>query len=123
MSSFIQFNYLYRDAGNYKSWGEVLFSNPDDLTMEEIDSQMRSNFEEEILFIAHQINIPELFLFTEQGLNDDDHCFHEYDSIELVERNEKKFDGRSIKEFLQQIKFASTSGWEVFPPAERLTQM
>ena len=25
----VKFNYLYRDAGNYKKWAYVIFSNPD----------------------------------------------------------------------------------------------
>ena len=48
MNSYVKFNYLYRDAGNYKSWGELIFSNPDGLNLKEIDRQLRMKFIQEI---------------------------------------------------------------------------
>ena len=123
MNSFVKFNYLYRDAGNYKSWGEIIFSNPDDLNLEEIDRRLRLGFDQEILFVAHQINVPEVFLYAEQNLNDDDHCFHEYDSVEVIELCDSETDKRSIKQFLEQVDFASTSGWEVFNPMNKIIQI
>ncbi len=30
----IQFNYIYRDAGNYKVFGYVVFANPQELSLE-----------------------------------------------------------------------------------------
>ena len=38
----IKFNYLYRDAGNYKVYGSQIFSNPDRLNLEDIEGQIRS---------------------------------------------------------------------------------
>lgn len=123
MNSFVKFSYLYRDAGNYKSWGELIFSNPDGLILEEVDRQLRLAFDQEILFIAHQINAPELFLYAKNNLNDDDHCFHEYDSVELAEMADSRLDSRSIKQFLQQVEFASISGWKTFYPLDRLAEI
>ena len=123
MNSYVKFNYLYRDAGNIKSWGELIFSNPDGLNLKEIDRQLRMKFIQEILFIAHQIDIPEVFLYTEQNLNDDDHCFHEYDSVEIVEHFSSNTEIRSIKQFLKQIDFASTSGWQAFNPLSKNIQI
>ncbi len=120
MNSSVKFNYLYRDAGNYKSWGELIFPNPDGLNLEEVDRRLRLAFDQEILFVAHQINIPEVFLYANQDLNNDDHCFHEYNSVEIVELFDSKSDNRSIKQFLEQIESASTSGWEVFYALDRI---
>ena len=33
----IRMDYLYRDAGNYKNWGEVVFSNPSHLPLNHIE--------------------------------------------------------------------------------------
>ncbi|MBL0325691.1 MAG: hypothetical protein IPP61_10995 [Cytophagaceae bacterium] len=32
----IQFNYLHRDSGNYKIFGDLIFSNPENLDIQEI---------------------------------------------------------------------------------------
>ena len=34
----IKFNYLYRDGSNYKSWGKVVFRNPEQLALDEIEA-------------------------------------------------------------------------------------
>jgi hypothetical protein len=123
MNFFVKFNYLYRDAGNYKSWGEVIFSNPDGLNLGEIDRQLKLRFDQEILFVAHQINIPEVFLYAEQNLNADDHCFHEYDSVEIIKMINSEIDKRSITQFIKQVEFASISGWEAFNPMDKITEI
>ncbi len=123
MKSLIKFNYLYRDAGNYKSWGDILFLNPDGFDLEEIDKRLKMAFDQETLFVAHQINVPEVFLYAEQTLNDNDHCFHEYDSVDLTTRLNSRTDGRSIKQFLEQVELASISGWNVFNPIDQIVEM
>ncbi|MCA9900739.1 MAG: hypothetical protein H6654_10170 [Ardenticatenaceae bacterium] len=123
MNSYVKFNYLYRDAGNYKSWGELIFSNPDNLDLIDIDIQLRLEFIQEIFFVAHQINVPEIFLYTENSLNEDDHCFHEYNSVENVELFEFEPDKRSIKQFLEQIDIASNLGWKAFNPLIEITKI
>ena len=57
----IRFVYLYRDGANYKSWGEVVFANPDQLTLDEIENRLSDAFLPDRLFIASQISIPEKF--------------------------------------------------------------
>jgi hypothetical protein len=42
----IKFNYLYCDAGNYKSWGEIIFVNPDHLTLQAVEERLRMAFEQ-----------------------------------------------------------------------------
>jgi hypothetical protein len=36
----IRFSYLYRDGSNFKSWGEVIFSNPEGLAVNEIETKL-----------------------------------------------------------------------------------
>jgi len=38
----IKFNYLYRDAGNYKHYGSVIFASPNDLSLLEIEIIIRA---------------------------------------------------------------------------------
>src|SRR5690606_41926148 len=38
----IRFNYLYRDAGNYKQYGFVVFSNPHNLPLREVEQTIPS---------------------------------------------------------------------------------
>ena len=123
MDPMIRFNYLYRDAGNFKSWGEIYFSNPDKLVLKSIDEQLRCAFDQEVFFIAHQISVPEIFLYKEGGLISNDHCFHEYDSVELVENKAFSLDPRSMKLFIQVVENVAVSGWSAFNPLDELANI
>ena len=112
----IKFNYLYRDAGNYKEFGNVIFSNPDLLTLHKLAMPLAETFSSERLFIAHQIRVPEVFLYTQGNATSDDHCFHEFDCVEetLEGPNDRHF--RSIVEFLVEIQCEAKRGWKAFDP-------
>ncbi len=38
----VKFCFLYRDAGNYKTFGEIVFSNPEHLGVKEIEAKILS---------------------------------------------------------------------------------
>jgi len=120
MISIIRFNYLYRDGSNFKSWGEVFFSNPDELDIKIIDKRLRAAFEQEAHFIAHQISIPEIFLYNKGNLNYADHCFHEYDSIEVIESPNIDTHKLTLKQFFELAEKISASGWNAFDPIDEL---
>lgn len=109
MTSFLKFQYLYRDAANYKQYSAVCFANPTNLDL----ASIRQCFEEAAIdkqwFIARQVDLPELFFETLQG--PDDHLLHEIESLELVSNAEEIFDPRTIEQFLQQFQQASACGW------------
>jgi len=72
------FEYMYRDASNYKAWGQLLLagqSYPSDI------AALRSTLDSGEYFVAEQVGVPALYevlwKFT-NGSTDDDHCFHEY---------------------------------------------
>jgi hypothetical protein len=48
----VKFNYLYRDGGNFKSWGEVIFSNLENLPVNEIEAKLINAFLPDNQFIA-----------------------------------------------------------------------
>jgi hypothetical protein len=96
----VRFCYLYRDGSNYKSWGEVIFSNPESLDMAEIEEKLIHAFLPDKQFIAGQISIPEKFLFTDGSFTNDDHCYHEFDCVELCQESPTDSLARTIPAFL-----------------------
>ena len=115
----INFHYLYRDGANYKSWGEVVFSNPDQLTMKEIESKLIDSFLPDKLFIASQVFIPEKFLFANGKFTKFDHCYHEFDSVEICKENPTDNLNRSITDFLKTVELTSQNGWKAFDVLDR----
>ena len=115
----VKFSYLYRDGANYKSWGEVVFANPNQLTLGEIEARLIESFLPDKLFMASQISIPEKFLFADGKFTKFDHCYHEFDSVEICEENPTDDLGRSINDFLKVVEEVSRQGWEVFDVLDR----
>ena len=76
MRNYVVFEYLYRDASNYKIHGALLLEG--DITGNE-ESIFNSHFECGTFFIPEVIGIPELRsqLFVYDGPNSDDHEYHE----------------------------------------------
>lgn len=87
-SSFSIFEYLYRDAGNYKAWGSVLLLGtalPDDA------DTLRTCLEFGEFFVAEQVGIPvvyqELWALS-GGPNNDDHAYHQFSDLRLATTEE-----------------------------------
>jgi hypothetical protein len=82
------FEYLYRDAGNYKAWGKLLLAGK--LNTEQMN-QMLKKFDSSEFFIAEQIGIPplyeELWEYS-NGANGDDHSWHSFHSMQLATHEE-----------------------------------
>ena len=108
-------NYLYWDGGNYKSRGEVIFSNPADLTQSTILLELERALTGG-LFIAHQIRLQEVLLYLDGDLTPDDHCFHEFDSVKATTEEPNDRFGRTISEFLTEVIRESRAGWRAFDP-------
>ena|SRR5450755_443682 len=118
----VRFQYLYRDGSNYKKWGDVVFSNADDLSIESILKSLRGSFSNDGLFIAQQVRIPEVFLADEYPVSDDDHCFHEFSDVESTTDAPNDPYGRSIREFIAEVAKESERGWSAFDPLTRLSE-
>lgn len=116
----IKLRYLYRDGSNYKKCADIVFSNPDRLSPETIAEALRNAFLEDGLFIAHQVRIPEVFLAAEDQLDVDDHCFHEFSSVEPTSDCPNDPHGRSIRKFTGEVAKESKRGWRAFNPQDRL---
>jgi hypothetical protein len=95
----IRFNYLYRDAGNYKVYGSEIFSNPLSLQLVDVESRIRSSLIDGEFFdpqhwkvkrLKHDDWIPEL-----------DHTWNEY--VSVVYTDESPTTSLPINQFLELI--------------------
>ena len=92
----IKFNYLYRDAGNYKVFSDTLFTNKDSTSLQEIELAIRNNLIEGEFFIPEKWNIPRLSFDSYSP--ELDHDYHEFESLEIT--NENSTDNIDISTFL-----------------------
>ena len=113
----VSFKYLYRDASNYKSHGEAVFTNFTFIPIDEIEKQIRSCLKDGEFFIARQVNIEERFFDILH--DDDDHPWHEFNLVEMT--TEPAFDPenwkqhkhkRDITEFIAKLEKAKCAGWD-----------
>lgn len=114
MTSNIRFRYLYRDAGNFKVWNEIIFANPDGLTPKECEARIRPVLFDREFFIAHQVQLPALFLQIDGRLIDADHCLHEYADLEETSDNPTDAANRTITRLLQSFESVGQSNWQCF---------
>jgi hypothetical protein len=114
----IKFHYLYRDASNYKKWGEVVFSNHEGLSGDAAARALRNGFSRDALFSARQVRLPEVFSFAEYHVTPDDHCFHEFYSVEVTAEVPNDAYGRSIREFVAEVRSEARRGWVAFDPQD-----
>jgi hypothetical protein len=56
----IQFNYLYRDGGNYKKYGSVTFANPGNVGIQELAALIQSKLIDQTWFYHHHWHLPDL---------------------------------------------------------------
>ncbi len=118
----IQFDYQYRDAGGSKACDSVIFANPDNLDMEAIKLRLERALWETEFFIADQIRIPELFLYSDGSICETlDHCFHTFDGLETTSQSPTDTHNRSIGEFIQEVEYNGSLGlgWCLFDPVQR----
>jgi hypothetical protein len=116
----IQFDYRYQDAGGWKNCDSVVFVNPDNIPVDEIRARIQVSLWETEFFIAHQIRIPEIFLYLDGSIDEKvDHCFHHYDSAEETNSAPSDLYQRSIGQFLEEVELQSNRGWQIFDPCQR----
>lgn len=71
------FEYLYRDASNYKAWGELLLSG---IPSQNDIAALRACLELDVYFVAEQVGIPAVYKELwdlSGGQSSDDHALHE----------------------------------------------
>lgn len=91
----IQFNYLYRDAGNYKTYGSVIFSNKENLSIEFIKESILKKLIDQEYFVPKKWNVPLLSLVSYDA--ELDHEWYEFVGVVYTQEN---VEGEDIQEFL-----------------------
>jgi hypothetical protein len=79
----VRFSYLYRDAGNYKIFGHVVFSNFDKLDIYAVEQEVRARLIDGLWFYPKSWEIPDLHLFKWD--EDLDHELHEFEQLAPTE--------------------------------------
>ena len=105
MKALSVFEYCYRDASNYKSWGFLLLQGA--VSSDDI-AHLKKHFESGEYFIAEQLGIPplyaELWAFS-NGPTLDDHVWHTFYTLRPAAAEELKaavFD--TVENFLKKVK-------------------
>lgn len=102
----VKFNYLYRDAGNFKKWNGVIFSNHNNLDLDALNQQVESVLIDKEYFVAEKAGLQDLhFPDYDAEL---DHDWHEFYTLEKTDEIPSDEQGRDISEFLTSLKEAST---------------
>lgn len=134
----IEFEYLYRDGGNNKNFGGVVFTNDSQLSIGDLEAEIRNHLEMGELFIADQVGVPEVFLWDPDANYDPDDastypadlgpgkyaiwedmdgCYHEFDCLSVTDK--QPTDNRTITRFVADLAKANREGWRVFLPTDR----
>jgi hypothetical protein len=100
MSLVIRFNYFYQDYDDNKKFGSKLFSNPEHLSLKEIEQKIRQNLLDQKYFYP---NIVEIKRFTLHG-HLDDYSWYEFESIEVDERILLQKKLKSINRFYSLLE-------------------
>lgn len=85
----IKLSYLFRDAGNYKTFGFAILSNPGGRSPEQIDNDLRRRLIDGVYFYPEKVNLPVLN-YGDEGM------WHEYEKVEMTD--EEVTDERTIEE-------------------------
>jgi len=78
----VKFNYLYRDGGNYKQFGFVIFTNDNNIQIEEILNQIQLKLIDGEFFDPKKWAVETLYKYPYDP--ELDHSWHEFEDIEIT---------------------------------------
>jgi len=88
MNDFSIFEYLYRDAGNYKTWCSVLLVG----RATPVDTEIvKAGLDRGEFFIAEQIGLPAAYRKADGAMHvptEDDHVWHEFSELRPAEADD-----------------------------------
>ncbi|MEB0263696.1 MULTISPECIES: hypothetical protein [unclassified Mucilaginibacter] len=94
----IKFFYRYRDDANYKNHSFIIFNNPTNIALAEIEKHILSKLIDDTWFYADKWNVPDLHLGTWD--NEIDHTWHEFESVEFT----NEIGEQNITDFLSAVR-------------------
>lgn len=101
----VRFEYLYRDAGNFKRWGEVVFSNPHEVPADVVASMAEKVLIDHAFFVAAKAGVSDLH-FAEYN-EELDHGWHEVHAFQPTDEPPNDVRQRDIEEFIESLRSAS----------------
>jgi hypothetical protein len=104
----IKFTYCYRDYANYKKYNDVVFSNPTNKLIHEIEQFILDHLFDDRLFYSTEWKVPDMHF--ENWDPDTDHFVHEFES--LRETHEEPTLKVTIEEFFDIVKDAHNN-WKL----------
>jgi hypothetical protein len=120
----VKFWYLYRDSGNYKKFDFAIFYNLNNISLEELETLIRSKLIDETWFYHKEWQLPDLR--GEYFDWDIDPTWHEFDCVEFTDEElntplslvkiitDKKISGLITKTILAQFHYPNTP--KIVPP-------
>jgi len=100
----IEFRYLYRDMGNFKNYGEVIFANRLNSDAEEIRKQIFSILGPDHTIKASDLGIPDLFFKNFTYDPELDHEMHEFVEVLRTENPANDAAQRDIAYLLIEMR-------------------
>jgi len=98
----LKFSYLYRDGANYKNYNEVIFSNPNNRPVGEVDAIIKEGLIDRTWFVAKKWHLPDMHFLEYPWDSEIDHQWHEFEFIE--ETSELVTENISVEDFLNRIQ-------------------
>lgn len=96
MATNIRFHFLYRDSGNYKTFGFQDFSNPNNLSLDQVQNEITKKLISSEFFYPEESGI-EKFKFHRYC---DNYSWYEFESVESVKG---KSPEKTIDDFIAGI--------------------
>ena len=96
----LKLNYRYRDAGNYKQFGSVVFSNSSNLSLDEATKLIQEKLISSEFFVPKEWKLPSLHLHPYDP--ELDHEYHEFENWELTD--DAPTDKREALLFVKEIQ-------------------
>lgn len=96
----LKFEYLYRDAGNYKKFGSAILDNPNRIDPEKAAEKLKEHLIDGEFFYPKKVGIP---LLEHHAFDPDlDHEWYEFEK--LSNTNEETTIKVSIEEFVERFR-------------------
>jgi len=91
---------MYRDGANYKNHSEVIFTNPENISLEEAEKIIRQKLIDETWFYVDQWHLKDMHFKTWD--NEIDHTWHEFVWLEYTDQPAAQ--SQTWSEFVAGIK-------------------
>jgi len=100
----IRFEYLYRDAGNNKKWGDVVFLNESNVDLETLKTKLGLALISGEFFVAESSHLPKIGFDSKSDL---DHDWYEFDGLSTTSDAANDPLARDILQFVSSTQETS----------------